>query len=121
MTKVINAAVVLFGMISIALGGMAYFAPTAGHKPHIMSLVGGTMLGALMIGSFFLWKSNPRAGRIMSLVLGVLSLGMFAPRAFSGVFYPNGLMAGLSLMLILLLGSGHMTGMKAKLEREDTQ
>lgn len=114
MTKVINAAVLGFGVFSIVLGCMAYFAPTEGHKPHIMSLVGGSMLGALMIGSFFVWKSNPRAGRIMSLVLGVLSLLMFAPRAMSGVFYPNGLMAILSFLLIALLGSGHMAANKAK-------
>lgn len=114
MTKVINAAVIVFGAISIALGFMAYFAPTEGHKPHPMSLIGGSTLGALMIGSFFVWKNNPRGGRIMSLVLGVLSLGMFAPRALSGVFYPNGLMAILSLILIILLGSGHMSAMKAK-------
>lgn len=114
MTKLINAAVLAFGAISIALGCMAYFAPTTGHKPHIMSLIGGCSLGALMIVSFFLWQKNPRAGRIMSLILGVLSLGMFAPRALSGVFYPNGLMALLSIVLVLLLGSGHMMANKSK-------
>lgn len=72
------------------------------------------MLGILMIGSFFLWKTKPRAGRIMSLILGLASLGMFAPRAFQGFFYPNGLMAILSLLLIILLGSGHMTANKSK-------
>jgi uncharacterized membrane protein (UPF0136 family) len=114
MTKIINAAVLAFGVISIALGCMAYFAPTEGHKPHIMSLIGGCSLGALMIGSFFVWTNKPRAGRIMSLVLGVLSLLMFAPRAFQGFFYPNGLMALLSLVLILMLGSGHMMANKNK-------
>ena len=112
MTKVINAAVIGFGVISIGLGLMAFFAPTAGHKPHIMSLVGGSGLGLLMIGSYFVWTNKPRAGRIMSLVLGVLALLMFLPRALSGALYPNGLMAALSLVLILLLGSGHMAGMK---------
>ena len=110
----INAAVVLFGVISIGLGLAAYFAPTEGHKPHIMSLVGGIGLGALMIGSYFLWTSKPRAGRIMSLVLGLGSLGMFLPRALQRALYPNGLMAGLSLVLIIMLGSGHMMANKNK-------
>ncbi len=114
MTKVINAAVIGFGVISILLGLAAYFAPTAGHKPHPMSLIGGIGLGGLMIGSYFLWTSNPRGGRIMSLVLGLLSLGMFLPRAIGGALYPNGLMAGLSLILIILLGSGHMAANKSK-------
>ena len=91
---------------------MAYFAPTAGHKPHMMSLVGGVGLGIMMIGSYFLWTSKPRAGRIMSLVLGVLALLMFLPRAIGGAMYPNGLMVLLSVILIALLGSGHMAAKK---------
>ena len=112
MTKFINAAAIAYGVICTALGAMAYFAPTAGHKPHLMSLVGGVGLGILMIGSYFLWTSQPRAGRIMSLVLAVLALLMFAPRAIKGAIYPNGIMAGLSVLLIILLGSGHMAGKK---------
>ena len=67
-----------------------------------------------MIGSFFFWKSNPRGGRIMSLVLAVLALFMFGPKAIQGVLYPSGLMAGLSVLLIILLGSGHMMSNKSK-------
>ncbi len=114
MTKLINAAVILYGIICAALGTQAYFFPNAGHKPHIMSLMGGVTLGVLMIVSYFVWATNPRAGRIMSLALGVIALLMFLPRAIGGALYPNGLMVGLSLVLIGLLGSGHMAANKNK-------
>ena len=48
----------------------------------------------------------------MSLVLGVLALLMFLPRAIGGAMYPNGLMVLLSVILIALLGSGHMAAKK---------
>ena len=80
----------------------------------MMSLVGGVGLGALMVSSYFVWKSSPRNGRFMSLGLAVLALLMFAPRAFRGSMYPNGLMAGLSLLLIILLGAGHMMANQEK-------
>ena len=108
MTKIINAAVIAYGSICAYLGAQAYFAPSAGHKPHMMSLIGGVTLGVLMVSSYFLWKYSPRNGRFMSLGLAVLALLMFAPRALKGAMYPNGLMVGLSLLLIILLGAGHM-------------
>ena len=113
MTKIINAAVIAYGIICAVLGAQAFFAPTSGHKPHMMSLIGGVGLGALMVSSYFVWKSSPRNGRFMSLGLAVLALLMFAPRAL-GAMYPNGLMAGLSLFLIILLGAGHMMANQEK-------
>ncbi len=114
MTKIINAAIWLYGIFSIGLGAKAYFAPEEGHQPHIVSLIAGTILGLLMIGSYFLWTKNPRAGRIMSLVLGLLAMGNFGPKTFQGVMYPAGVMFFSSLVLVLLLGSGHMAAKKNK-------
>ena len=117
MTKIINAAVIVYGAICAYLGAQAYFAPSANHKPHMMSLIGGVMLGGLMVSSYFLWKSNPRNGRFMSLGLAVLALVMFAPRALKGAMYPNGYKVVLSVILIILLGAGHMMANKEKVVR----
>jgi hypothetical protein len=115
MTKVINAAVIAYGVIIATLGAQAYFMPRPGHPAHFMSLAGGATIGVLMIVSYFIWQTKPRFGRIMSLVLAVGSLGMFAPRLIStGALYPNGLMVVLSIILIGLLGSGHMMANKDK-------
>ena len=114
MTRIINAAVIVYGAICAFLGAQAYFAPSANHKPHMMSLLGGVGLGGLMVVSYFLWKANPRSGRFMSLGLAVLALLMFAPRALKGAMYPNGLMVVLSVILIILLGAGHMMANKDK-------
>jgi hypothetical protein len=112
MTKIINAAVIIYGAVCAYLGAQAYFAPSANHKPHLMSLIGGVMLGGLMFSSYFLWKSSPRNGRFMSLGLAVLAILMFAPRAIKGAMYPNGYMVILSVILIILLGAGHMMANK---------
>jgi hypothetical protein len=112
MTKIINAALFVYGIISITMGVQAYFFPHDGKHPSPMSIIAGCALGLLMIGSYFLWTSNPRAGRILSAVLALLAMFKFASQFFSGTWYPGGTMFVLSFGLVCLLGAGHMFSKK---------
>jgi hypothetical protein len=112
MTQAINAVLVLY---FVAMSGMGLEAFVA--KGSTMSL-SGVVLGVLMLVSLFVWKKNPRGGRIMSLAVGVLGLfpvflalkkGTFAP-------YPHAVILGLSLVSIAFLGAGHMAAQKARKE-----
>lgn len=115
MTKLINGSILTFGLLSIVLGAMAYFAPRAGHDASIVSLIAGGAIGLLMIASYFVWKSvSPRGGRIFSSVLCVVCLGNFAPKWASKGFYPNGLMAILSGVLLVMLVAGHLSAKAEK-------
>lgn len=113
MTALINIAIAALGVISIVLGSMAYFAPREGHEASIISLVAGGMFGLLMLTSLGLWKKNPRAGRIMAAVLCVLGMGNFIPKALKSGFYPNGLMAALTVVVFILLLVGHLSAKKS--------
>lgn len=118
MTKVINAAVVGFGLLSIGLGAQAYFAPRAGHDASIVSLIAGGSIGLLMILSYVVWRQwSPRGGRIMSALLCVACLGNFAPKWATKGFYPNGFMAVLSGLLLALLVAGHVMAKKESRSR----
>lgn len=110
MTKLINAYLVAFSVICIGLGAQAYFAPREGHSPSVVSLIAAGSIGILMLVSLAIWKySSPRWGRIMSAILTVVCLGNFVPKALKSGFYPNGLMAILSGVLLVLLIAGHLS------------
>lgn len=113
MTKFINASIVAFSVFFAGLGSYAYFAPRPGHEASVVSLIAGVAIAVLMMVSLYLWTKNPRAGRIMSLVLCLLCLGRFVPAWLSKGFYPNGLMAVMALALTAILGMGHMMTKKA--------
>lgn len=114
MTKLINASIATFAIICITLGAQAYFAPREGHNPSVVSLIAAGSIGVLMLVSLAIWKNvNPRGGRIMSAVLTIACLGNFVPKALKAGFYPNGLMAILSALLLILLVAGHLSAKKA--------
>jgi hypothetical protein len=114
-TKAINGAIVAYSLMVIGMGVQAYFFPSEGKDPSSVSLMASSAIGLLMLGSLGLWTKNPRAGRIMSLVLAIAAFGRFI-----GVFmkdkaiYPAGVVVLTSLILIGLLGFGHMAASKAK-------
>ena len=117
MTKLINAYIVAFSIICIALGALAYFAPREGHSASIVSLIAAGSIGVLMLASLAIWKYvSPRGGRIMSVILTVVCLGNFVPKGIKNGFYPNGLMAILSGLLLVLLIAGHVTAKSASAE-----
>lgn len=112
MTAFINVAIAVLGVLSIALGAQASFAPREGHEASIISFIAGGAIGVLLLGSIALWKKNPRAGRIMAAVLCLLIIGRFAPTVASKGFYPGGLLVAVSGITFILLGAGHMMAKK---------
>lgn len=112
MTALINVAIAVLGVLSIALGAQASFAPREGHEASIISFIAGGAIGVLLLGSIALWKKNPRAGRIMAAVLCLLIIGRFAPTVTSKGFYPGGLLVAVSGITFILLGAGHMMAKK---------
>lgn len=112
MTQAINAVLVIYFLAMSGMGLEAYFA-----KGSTMSL-SGVLLGVLMLVSLFVWKNNPRGGRIMSLVVGVLGLFPVFLALKKGTFalYPHAIILGLSVLAIALLGGGHMMASKTKKE-----
>ena len=110
MTKTINAAIVVYAVLCIGLGVEAYIA-----KQSLPSLMGGGGIGVLELVSLFVWTKNPRAGRIMSLLVALGGMGRFIKPFFSeGKIYPAGVMVIASLVLVGLLLAGHMQAMQAK-------
>ncbi len=69
----LNILLVSFSILMIGMGAEA-------ASKSMVSLIAGATIGLLMLGSVALAKSNPRAGRIMSLVVAVLPLGRFLPK-----------------------------------------
>lgn len=115
MTKLINSAIMVFSILSIGLGAQAYFAPREGHDASLISLIAGGGIGLLMLLSLYIWKAvSPRGGRIFSSVLCLLCLGRFIPSWLSKGFYPNGLMAVLAGILLVLLVAGHLAARAEK-------
>lgn len=112
MTKAINAAIVLYALLCIGLGVEAYSV-----KQSLPSLMGGAGIGILEFASLFTWTKNPRAGRIMSLVVALMGMGRFIKPFFTeGKIYPAGVMVIASLILVGLLIAGHLQAMAAKKE-----
>ncbi len=116
MTKVTNSVLIAYGILCIGLGVQAFAFPIAPHKSSMMSILAGGLLGVLSIGSVYLWTSNPRMGRILAIVPAVLALGKFGSdmtKPDAG-FYPAGLMVAASVVVIVMLGMGHMMANKDK-------
>lgn len=112
MTKAINVAIVVYAAICIGLGVEAYVA-----KQSLPSLMGGGGIGVLELVSLFVWSKNPRAGRIMSLLVALGGMGRFIKPFFTeGKIYPAGVMVIASLILVGLLLAGHMQAMQARRE-----
>ncbi|MCC7433700.1 MAG: hypothetical protein IT363_03385 [Methanoregulaceae archaeon] len=112
MTALINVAIAILGVLSIALGAQASFAPREGHTASLVSFIAGGAIGVLLLASIALWKKNPRAGRIMAAILSLLIIGRFAPTVSEKGFYPGGLLVGASAIVFILLVAGHLTSKK---------
>lgn len=103
----VNATLLAYGILCILFGAYGtYKAPN--HE--IFSLVGGLVAGMLVIGSVAWAKTNPRAGRILALVV---SLAMF------GKFMRNDHMTGkilavLSIAVAVILLGAHFVAMRAR-------
>lgn len=115
MTKAINVGIWIVGLVFAFMGIQAAFFPREGHEASMKSLA-GTVIGALLIGSYFLWLKSPRAGRITSAVLCLACLLNFVPKFIKDTsnMYPAGISVILSGLLFLMLGAGHMMAQKSK-------
>ena len=91
------------------------------NKGSIISLIAGVAAAMFILGSLAWAKTNPRSGRITSLVVAFLLLGRFAPKAFQNQLYPAGIMFAASFVVIICLGAGHMIGMKERKAREQSE
>jgi len=109
----LNVLLLLYALLDIVMGVLGYV-----NKGSLPSLLGGVVSGMVILASLALTKTNPRAGRIMALVVAVLLMGMFAKNTFfQNQLYPGGIMFVTSLIVAVCLGVGHMMGMKAKKAR----
>ena len=115
MTKIVNIALIAYGVMCIAMGIQAAFFPHEGSTASMVSLYAAGGLGLLMIASVYIWTKSPRVGRIMALVLALLSLGRFAPKFIKEQqMYPAGITVFASVIVVTLLVMGHMQGMKER-------
>jgi len=112
--KFVDVVVLLFALLTIGMGVTGYVAPTTGHAS-IISLVAGVAIGALLIGSLALAKTNPRAGRIGAAIAALLPLGRFLPAYIKEHnIYPAGIMVIGSFITVGVLVGGHFAAMSKK-------
>jgi uncharacterized membrane protein (UPF0136 family) len=109
MTKTINGTIIGYSIFMIVLGVLGYT-----QKGSFVSIIAGSALAALMGVSLFVWTKNPRAGRIMSVVISFAALGNFTPKFFKSGFYPNGLLMIASMIMVGILVAGHLQSMSEK-------
>src|SRR5687768_5416420 len=95
----LNALLIIFSLLSIGLGIYGFSA-----KSSVPSLIGGGAAGFFMLGTVYLAQSQPRWGRIASLIIAVGILGNFAPKFFkTGDWLPAGIMMIASAIVVIAL------------------
>jgi len=109
----LNIILLLYCLLNVVMGTLGYI-----NKGSLISLIAGVTAAIVILASMVWTRTNPRSGRITSLIVAVLLLGRFAPKAFQNQLYPAGIMFVCSLVVIICLCAGHMMGMKAKKARE---
>jgi uncharacterized membrane protein (UPF0136 family) len=106
--KPLSIAVIIYGVIMIGLGLLAYF-----DKGSWQSLVGGGAIGLLAVAGGFVAKSNPMIGYGMAALASVAALGRFAPVVIKeGKIWPAGVITALSALTLIALVVGHFTDKK---------
>lgn len=109
----INQILVLYSAIMIIMAVEAYI-----RVKSTPSLIAGTAVGLLMLGTVALSLTNPRPARILAAILCAAVLGRFAPAYFtSHDFYPAGFITILTFIVLGCLVAGHFMGMLARRER----
>ncbi len=104
----LNILLVSFSILMIGMGAEA-------ASKSMVSLIAGATIGLLMLGSVALAKSNPRAGRIMSLVVALLPLGRFLPKFLKEQqIWPAGVAVISSVIVIVALVAGHVFAMRKR-------
>jgi uncharacterized membrane protein (UPF0136 family) len=106
----LNILLILFSLLNIGLGIYGY-----AEKGIVVSLIAGCVAGLLMIGTVALAKSNPRWGRIASMVVAFALLGRFLPAFIkTGDWLPAGILTVSSAIVVIALVLGHLIGMMGR-------
>ena len=106
----LNALLILFSLLSIGLGIYGF-----SEKGSAVSLIAGGAAGFFMLGSVFWAQSQPRWGRIASLIIALAMLGQFTPKFFkTGDWLPAGVMMVSSAIVVVALLAGHVMGNQAR-------
>ncbi len=93
----------VFGLITLGMGIEAYAV-----KQSVMSLVGGGGLGVLLLVAFGLTFKFPRFGYILGLLATIALAARFIPSYLkTQKVYPDMIMSGLSVLVIVLLLGAH--------------
>ncbi len=104
----INFVLVGYALLMIGMGIEA-------ASKSMISLIAGAAIGLLMIASVVLYGKNPRAGRIMSVVVALIPLGRFLPKFIKeGAIWPAGLAVIASVGVIIMLVSAHFIAMSKR-------
>ena len=104
----LNLLIVIYAVLCIVLG--IYGAISA---KEYFSLA-GVLIGVLQFACLGWTRSNPRAGRIGSLVIAILVLGQFMPKFIKLGKWPAGVLSIASIILIIALLAGDFMAMSAK-------
>jgi uncharacterized membrane protein (UPF0136 family) len=101
----LQITLLLYGLFNIGLGLFAYL--NSGSKA---SLIGGGAAGLVVLLAVLLTRSNPKIGYIISGIVAIALLGRFVPIAMKKQeFYPSGLIALASALVLVCLVVGHFT------------
>lgn len=108
----VKGTMLVYGLALLAMGIQSYIAPSGDGKPSLISLIAAGGMGLIVIGMMFLSFKYPRPAYIVTVVLGVLTIGRFLPKVLSeGQVYPAGVAVGLSVVTIAVLLGGHLKAM----------
>ncbi len=111
----LNVFLLIYGILMIAMGIHGFVS-----KGSVASLVAAGSVGAIIIGTVALYKTNPRPARIIGAVVSLLTLGMEGSKLLNKpVFYPHGLAAGLSVIAFVWLGAGHLLAQRDRPRRDE--
>lgn len=89
---------IIFGLLTIAGGILGYVKANS-----TASLIAGAISGVLLLVAAFLLPGQVVAGLTIAIIVSILLAGRFVPAFFrSGKFMPDGIMAVLSVIGIVL-------------------
>jgi len=103
----LNPLIVVYALLNIVLGIVGAI------RAHEIWSLAGVVIGLLVFGCLAWTKTNPRAGRIATLVIALLVAGRFGKKFFGeGQWYPAGIEVISSVVVIVALLAGHLMAQK---------
>ena len=96
----------LYGLFNIAVGIEAF-----SKKGSLPSLMGGATIGILLLVCYWIIPSKPGVGYIGATVLCLAIMGQFGRKL--SVLWPNQILFGIALVVMLLLLAAHFMSKRA--------